>query len=59
MRVEISLNKFWGARMLHNAIDRAIQVHCAMGVTSDAPLEQMYLEARYARIYYGPDDVRR
>ncbi len=25
-RVEISLIKFWGARMLHNVIDRAIQV---------------------------------
>jgi len=58
-RVEISLIKFWGARMLHNAIDRAIQVHGALGVTSDTPLEQMYREARYARIYDGPDEVHR
>jgi len=58
-RVEISLIKFWGARMLHNVIDRAIQVHGAMGVTSDTPLEHMYREARFARIYDGPDEVHR
>jgi alkylation response protein AidB-like acyl-CoA dehydrogenase len=58
-RVEISLIKFWGARMLHNVIDRAIQVHGALGVTGDTPLEHMYREARYARIYDGPDEVHR
>ena len=58
-RTEISLIKFWGARMLHNVIDRAIQVHGALGVTSDTPLEFMYREARYARLYDGPDEVHR
>jgi hypothetical protein len=58
-RVEIALIKFWGARMLHNVIDRAIQVHGALGVTADTPLESMYREARYARIYDGPDEVHR
>jgi acyl-CoA dehydrogenase len=58
-RVQISLVKFWGARMLHNVIDRAIQVHGALGLTSDLPLEKMYREARYARIYDGPDEVHR
>ena len=58
-RVEIALIKFWGARMLHNVIDRAIQVHGGLGLTSDTPLEFMYREARYARIYDGPDEVHR
>ncbi|MCZ6465047.1 MAG: acyl-CoA dehydrogenase family protein [Proteobacteria bacterium] len=58
-RTEIALIKFWGARMLHNVIDRAIQVHGALGVTGDTPLEHMYREARYARIYDGPDEVHR
>jgi alkylation response protein AidB-like acyl-CoA dehydrogenase len=58
-RVQIALIKFWGARMLHNVIDRAIQVHGALGVTADTPLEKMYREARYARIYDGPDEVHR
>jgi alkylation response protein AidB-like acyl-CoA dehydrogenase len=58
-RVEISLVKFRGAQLLHDVIDRAIQVHGALGVTSDTPLEWMYREARYARIYDGPDEVHR
>ena len=32
-RVQISLIKFWGARMLHKVIDRAIQVHGALVAT--------------------------
>ena len=58
-RVEISLIKFWGARVLHNVIDRAIQVHGALGLTLDTPLERMYRDARYARLYDGPDEVHR
>ena len=58
-RIEISLVKLRGARLLHDVIDRAIQVHGALGVTSDTPLEWMYREARYARIYDGPDEVHR
>jgi acyl-CoA dehydrogenase len=58
-RIEIALIKFHGAQMLHNVVDRAIQVHGALGVTGDTPLERMYREARYARIYDGPDEVHR
>ncbi len=58
-RVEISLIKFFGARVLHDVIDRAIQVHGALGVSGDTPLETMYRHARYARIYDGPDEVHR
>jgi acyl-CoA dehydrogenase len=58
-RIEISLIKFFGAQMLHDVIDRAIQVHGALGVTEDTPLERMYRDARYARIYDGPDEVHR
>jgi alkylation response protein AidB-like acyl-CoA dehydrogenase len=58
-RVEIGLIKVVGAAMLHNAIDRAIQVFGAKGVTSDTPLERMYRTARFGRIYDGPDEVHR
>lgn len=58
-RVQISLIKFWGAQMLHDVIDRAIQVHGALGVSADTPLEKMYRDARFARLYDGPDEVHR
>jgi alkylation response protein AidB-like acyl-CoA dehydrogenase len=58
-RVEISLIKFFGARVLHDVIDRAIQVHGALGYSRDTPLEMFYRDARAARIYDGPDEVHR
>jgi alkylation response protein AidB-like acyl-CoA dehydrogenase len=58
-RIEISLIKFFGARMLHDVIDRAIQVHGALGYSKDTPLEMFYRDARAARIYDGPDEVHR
>ena len=56
-RVEIGSIKVVGASMLHNAIDRAIQVHGAKGLTPDTPLDRMYRAARAGRIYDGPDEV--
>jgi alkylation response protein AidB-like acyl-CoA dehydrogenase len=58
-RIEISLIKFYGAKILHDVIDRAIQVHGALGVSEDTPLARMYRHARFARIYDGPDEVHR
>ncbi|WP_423802105.1 acyl-CoA dehydrogenase family protein [Neobacillus sp. SAB-20_R2A] len=56
-RIDIAMIKVYGAKVLHDVIDRAIQVHGALGVTADTPLEKMYREARYARIYDGPDEA--
>ena len=39
-RVEVSLIKFFAARVLHDVIDRAIQVHGARGLTDETPLGQ-------------------
>lgn len=58
-RVEISLIKFWGAKVLNDVLDRAIQVHGALGFSEDTPLSGWYREARSARIYDGPDEVHR
>lgn len=56
-RVEISAIKVYVSRILHNVIDRAIQVHGALGVSDDLPLEMMYRMARVMRIVDGPDEV--
>jgi acyl-CoA dehydrogenase len=58
-RTEIALIKFYGAQVLYNVIDRALQAHGALGYSTDLPLEQMYRFARAARIYDGPDEVHR
>ena len=58
-RVEVSMIKFYAARVLHDVIDRAIQVHGARGLTDETPLGHMYEQARAARIYDGPDEVHR
>jgi alkylation response protein AidB-like acyl-CoA dehydrogenase len=58
-RVEVSLIKFYAARVLHDVIDRAIQVHGGKGLTDETPLGVMYAMARGARIYDGPDEVHR
>jgi alkylation response protein AidB-like acyl-CoA dehydrogenase len=58
-RTEISMIKFVGARVLHDVIDRSIQIHGALGFSQDSPLEGWYREARAARFYDGPDEVHR
>lgn len=58
-RTEIAMIKYHGATVLHDVIDKAIQVHGSLGFSTDMPLEQMYRWARAARIYDGPDEVHR
>jgi acyl-CoA dehydrogenase len=58
-RVEVSVIKYYAAEVLHDVIDRAIQVHGARGLTDETPLAEMYANARAARIYDGPDEVHR
>jgi acyl-CoA dehydrogenase len=58
-RVEIAMIKYFGAGVLYDVIDRAIQVHGSLGYSCDLPLESMYRAARAARIYDGPDEVHR
>ena len=58
-RKEIALIKFFGAKVLHDVVDRALQAHGGLGYSTDLPLEAMYRMARAARIYDGPDEVHR
>ncbi|MDQ1686962.1 MAG: acyl-CoA dehydrogenase, partial [Frankiaceae bacterium] len=58
-RTDVSLIKFYGAQVLHDVIDRSLQIHGSLGYSSDLPLEAMYRYARGARLYDGPDEVHR
>jgi acyl-CoA dehydrogenase len=58
-RTDIAMIKYFGARVLHDVVDRALQAHGSLGYSTDLPLEAMYRYARAARIYDGPDEVHR
>ena len=58
-RKQIAMIKYFGAKVLHDVVDRAVQAHGALGCSTDLPLEAMYRAARAARIYDGPDEVHR
>ncbi|WP_422359035.1 acyl-CoA dehydrogenase family protein [Reichenbachiella sp.] len=58
-RVEISSIKFYVANVLQQVLDRAIQVHGALGITDDLILSWWYRHERGARIYDGPDEVHK
>ncbi|HET7572393.1 MAG TPA: acyl-CoA dehydrogenase family protein [Gaiellaceae bacterium] len=58
-RVEVSLIKFFAARVLGEVVDRALQVHGGLGMTDDTPLALMYRMARGGRIYDGADEVHK
>ncbi|MDJ0645962.1 MAG: acyl-CoA dehydrogenase family protein [Flavobacteriaceae bacterium] len=58
-RLEISTIKFYVANVLMKVLDRAIQVHGALGITDDTILSFYYRHERGARIYDGPDEVHK
>jgi alkylation response protein AidB-like acyl-CoA dehydrogenase len=58
-RVEISSIKFHVAGVLQSVLDRAIQIHGALGMTDDTPLAHWYRHERGGRIYDGPDEVHK
>ena len=58
-RQEISTIKFFVAGVLGKVLDRAIQVHGALGLTDDTPLATLWRHERAARIYDGPDEVHK
>jgi len=58
-RDEISAIKFTVAGTMLRAVDRAIQVHGALGVTDDTILAYWYRHERAARIYDGADEVHK
>ena len=54
---EVSMAKHFVANMLGRVIDRAIQVHGALGYSTDTPLAMMATQARWARFADGADEV--
>ena len=59
VRDAVSAIKFYVANAFLRVLDRAIQVHGALGVTDDTVLSAMYRHERGARIWDGADEVHK
>jgi alkylation response protein AidB-like acyl-CoA dehydrogenase len=58
-REAISMIKFHVAGVMQEVVDRAVQVHGALGISDDTVLSWFYRQERAARIYDGPDEVHK
>jgi alkylation response protein AidB-like acyl-CoA dehydrogenase len=58
-RDQVSMIKYYVADVMLRVVDRAIQLHGALGITSDTILAYYYVHERGARIYDGPDEVHK
>jgi acyl-CoA dehydrogenase len=58
-RQEISMTKVVAANVCMDVLDRAIQVHGALGVSDDTPLAVMWRQLRMLRLADGPDEVHK
>jgi acyl-CoA dehydrogenase len=58
-RQEIAMIKVVAANVVMQVLDRAIQVHGALGVSDDTPLAGMWRSLRMLRLADGPDEVHK
>jgi acyl-CoA dehydrogenase len=56
-KTEVSMAKHFVANSLWRIIDRAIQVHGALGYSTDTPLADMLKQARWSRFADGADEI--
>jgi acyl-CoA dehydrogenase len=56
-KTEVSMAKHFVANSLNRIVDRAIQVHGALGYSTDTPLASMFQHARWARFADGADEI--
>ncbi len=59
VRDQVSAIKFHTANMMLGVVDRAIQVHGALGVSDDVILSAIWRHERGARIWDGADEVHK
>ena len=58
-RQDISMIKVIAAQMHQEVLDRAMQVHGALGMSDDTPLALMWRTGRWLRVADGPDEVHK
>jgi acyl-CoA dehydrogenase len=58
-RQDISMIKVIAANVFMDVLDRAMQVHGALGLSDDTPLALMWRQGRMLRVADGPDEVHK
>jgi acyl-CoA dehydrogenase len=58
-RQQISMIKVVAANVVMDVLDRAIQVHGALGMSDDTPLAGMWRFSRMLKVADGPDEVHK
>ena len=56
-RKEIAASKNLAAKVVHDVVARAVQVHGALGMSNETPLAQMWIEVPWMGVMDGPTEV--
>ncbi|MBI1729708.1 acyl-CoA dehydrogenase family protein [Candidatus Acetothermia bacterium] len=56
---ESSMVKWYATNMLFRLADRAVQIHGAMGLMKELPIERVFRTARVLRIVEGTDEIQK
>lgn len=59
IRIQASAVKVFNTEMLSRTVDRAMQVHGAMGYSKELPIEFIYRSSRILRILEGASEIHR
>jgi len=59
VRVDASVAKMYGTEAAYRVIDRCIQIHGALGMSTELPLERWFRDLRVKRLGEGATEVQR
>ncbi|MGD1257043.1 acyl-CoA dehydrogenase family protein [Mycobacterium seoulense] len=59
VRVDASVAKMYGTEAAYKVLDRCIQIHGALGISNELPLERWFRDLRVKRLGEGATEVQR
>jgi acyl-CoA dehydrogenase len=59
VRVDASVAKMYGTEAAYRVLDRCIQIHGALGISTELPLERWFRDLRVKRLGEGATEVQR
>jgi acyl-CoA dehydrogenase len=59
VRAEVAMAKLFATEAAQRIIDRAVQLHGALGVTTGSAVERLYRDIRPLRIYEGTSEIQK